>query len=64
MENLALFYIKILVRMAAGRGYSYFHLLYKIMPVGMLVVGCTGPPSQTKNYTDQKFGTHTPLDHI
>ena len=29
-----------------------------------LCVGCTGPPGQTKNDTDLKFGTHTPLDHI
>ena len=24
----------------------------------------TGPPDQTKNYTDLKLGSHTPLDHI
>ena len=24
---------------------------------------CATPPSQTKNDTDLKFGTHTPLDH-
>ena len=27
-------------------------------------VGCTGPPGYTKNNTDLKFGTNTPLDHI
>ena len=50
---------KIHVRRAAGRGYSYFHL-----HVCVRIYLCVKPPGQTKNDTDLKFGTHTPLDHI
>ena len=57
--------IKIHVRRAVGRGYSYFHLymcvcFYLFVHLFM----CVTPPGQTKNYTDLKFGTDTLLDHI
>ena len=32
--------------------------------VCMDVFICVAPPGHTKNDTDLKFGTHTPLDHI
>ena len=32
--------------------------------VCIYVCNCVMPPGQTKNDTDLKFGTHTPLDHI
>ena len=52
--------IKIHVRRAAGRGYSYFHLY---MGVGTYLFVCHAS-WQTKNDTDLKFSTHIPRDHI
>ena len=54
-------FFKIHVTLAAGRGYSYFHLY---MCVFVYVFICVTPPGQAKNDTDQKFGTHTPIDLI
>ena len=53
-QNCCVFLIiKIHVRRAAGRGYSFIHLW-------MCLWVCTGPPGQTKNDTDLKLGNKQP----
>ena len=38
--------------------------LFSLVYVCIRVVICVMPPGETKNDTELKFGTHTPLDHI
>ena len=57
------FFIKIDVRRAAGRGYSYFHLQICWSVALLIGLSDTFPPQRKKD-TDLKYGTHTPLDHI
>ena len=48
--------IKIHVRRAAGRVPNFTCICV------YLCIFCFKPPGQTKNETDLKFGTHTPID--
>ena len=42
----------------------FFKIHVRVFSFIHIYMCCKGPPGQTKNGTDLKFGTHTPLDYI